>query len=59
MIDLSKSSYIIAESRKIGIESTYSFATLDKVDGIITEAKLSDELTEAADRLGVKIITAD
>ena len=59
MIDLSKSSYVIAESRKIGIESTYSFATLDKVDGIITEAKLSDALTTAADKLGVKIITAD
>lgn len=59
MIDLSKSSYVIAESRKIGIESTYSFATLDKVDGIITEAKLSDALTVAADKLGVQIITAD
>ncbi len=59
MIDLSKSSYVIAESRKIGVESTYSFATLDKVDGIITEAKLSDELTTAADKLGVQIITAD
>ena len=59
MIDLSKTSYVIAESRKIGVESTYCFATLDKVTGIITEAKLSDALTAAADKLGVKIISAD
>ena len=59
MIDISKTSYIIAESRKIGVESVYSFATLDKVDGIITEAKLSDNLTAAAEKLGVKIILTD
>ncbi|MBQ6006570.1 MAG: DeoR/GlpR transcriptional regulator [Selenomonadaceae bacterium] len=59
MIDLSKKSYVIAESRKIGVESTYSFSALDKVDGIITEAKLSDNLIAAAEKLGVKIISAD
>ena len=59
MIELSKNSYIIAESRKIGVEGTYRFATLDKVTGIITEAKLSDNLSTAAENLGVKIISAD
>ena len=59
MIELSKASYIIAESRKIGVESTYSFSKLDKVTGIITEAKLSDNLLTAAENLGVKIISAD
>ncbi len=58
MIELSKSSYIIAESRKIGTESLYRFATLDKVDGIITETELSDDLKSAAEKLGIKIISA-
>ena len=59
VIELSKASYIIAESRKIGVESTYSFSTLDKVDGIITEAKLSANLIDAAKKIGVKIISAE
>lgn len=59
LIELSKTSYIIAESRKIGIESTYCFSPLDKVDGIITEAKLSANLVEDAEKLGVKIIFAE
>ena len=37
MIEISKSSYIIAESRKIGVESTYCFSSLDKVTGIIDD----------------------
>lgn len=59
MIDLSKSCYIIAESGKIGTEGNYRFSTLDKVDGIITETKLSDNLTTTAKNLGVEIISAD
>ena len=59
IIELSKISYVIAESRKIGVESTYCFAPLNKVDGIITEAKLPAKLVDAADKLGVKIILAE
>ena len=59
MIELSKTAYIIAESRKIGVGGYYSFATFDKVDGIITETALSANLTSAAEKLGVKIIVAD
>ena len=59
IIELSKTSYVIAESRKIGVESTYCFAPLNKVDGIITEAKLPAKLVDAADKLGVKIILAE
>ena len=58
MIDCSKASYIIAESRKIGVEGSYHFAALEKVDGLITEADLSENLTTAAEKLGVKIISA-
>lgn len=59
MIELSKSAYIIAESRKIGGGGTYSFAKLEQVDGIITETALTENLTSAADKLGVKIIVAE
>lgn len=59
MIEISKTSYVIAESGKIGVESTYCFAKLEKVDGIITEANLSETLTEAAEKLNVKIIPAE
>ena len=59
MIEQSKTVYIIAESRKIGIESTYCFAKLDRVDGIITETALPANLTAAAEKLGVKIISAE
>ncbi len=58
MIDCSKISYVIAESKKIGVEGTYKFAALDTVDGIITETELSENLTVAAEKLGVKIIVA-
>lgn len=59
LIELSKVSYVIAESRKIGVEGTYSFATLDKINGIITDAKISESLTAAAEKLGTKIILAE
>ena len=59
MIECSKNSYVIAESRKIGVEGNYSFATLDKVTGIITEAKLPENLSAAAEKLDVKIISAE
>lgn len=59
MIEVSKTAYVIAESRKIGMESTYSFAKISDVNGIITEAQLSDDLTAAAEKLGVRIIAAE
>lgn len=59
MIEISKTSYVIAQSRKIGVESIYSFAKVSDVTGIITEGKLSDDLTAAAEKLGVRIIAAE
>ena len=58
IIELSKISYVIAESRKIGVVGNYSFTALEKVDGIITETSLSENLTTAAEKLGVRIISA-
>lgn len=59
MIEFSKSSYIIAESRKIGVVGTYNFSTINKVNGIITEANLPNNLLAEAKKLGVEIIFAD
>lgn len=59
MIELSKTSYVIAESRKIGVESTYSFAKFSDTDGLITETELPENLTSAAEKLNVRIIAAD
>ena len=58
LIELSKAAYVMAESRKIGVEGNFSFATLEKISGIITNAKLSNALTTAAEELGTKIISA-
>jgi len=59
MIELSKASYVIAESRKIGVESTYSFAKCSDVNGLITETELPKTLTTAAEKLGVRIIVSE
>lgn len=59
MIEVSKTTYVIAESRKIGVEGAYSFAKLGDVNGIIIETQLPDTLTTAAEKLGVQIITAE
>ena len=58
MIEISKTSYVIAESRKIGVEGTYSFAKLSDVNGLIIETELPETLTTAAEKLGVTIISA-
>lgn len=59
MIEVSKTTYVIAESRKIGVEGAYSFAKLGDVNGLIIETQLPDNLTAAAEKLGVQIITAE
>ncbi len=59
MIEVSKTTYVIAESRKIGVEGAYSFAKLGDVNGLIIETQLPDDLTAAAEKLGVRIITAE
>ena len=58
MIEISKSTYVIAEARKLGVEGTYRYAKFEQVDALITETALSQPLKDAADKLGVKIISA-
>ena len=58
MIQLSKCTYIVAESAKLGVECNYCFSELSGVEGVITDAEISDKLLQQAENLGVKIITA-
>ena len=58
MIELSKYSCVVAESRKLNVEANFCFSSLDRVDALITDAELSAELTAKAEKLGVKIFSA-
>ncbi|MBE8950741.1 MAG: DeoR/GlpR transcriptional regulator [Quinella sp. 3Q1] len=58
IIELSKETYVMVEGQKFGVEGNYQFSTIDKVSGLITEKKLSEEESALAEKLGVKIISA-
>ena len=55
MIELSQKVYIIAESGKLGTTANFSFATLQKVRGLITDNASKNILT-AAKKMQVEII---
>ncbi len=59
ILNISKNSYIVAESGKFGSEANYTFATLEKVRGIITENGPGDEIFKALQDLNLKIILPD
>ncbi len=59
MIELSQNVYIIAESRKFGTEANFTFATLQKVRGLITETAPPKKILDAAKKMQVKIILPD
>lgn len=46
VISKAKKIYIIADSSKFGVSDSYTFTTLDKVDGIITDQNLAKEKLE-------------
>ena len=56
ILEISKKSYIIAESRKLGVEAHYSFATFENVSGLITETEPSKETMKAAEDMNLEII---
>ena len=59
ILSISKNTYIIAESRKFGVEANYTFSTLENVRGIITESKPADEILQLAQDLNLEIILPD
>lgn len=56
VISLSKKNFIVAESRKLGMEGKFSFANFDKISGVITETEPAKEILSAAKDLGIEII---
>ena len=56
ILSVSKNSYIIAESRKFGVEARYTFSTLENVRGIITETKPAEGILKVAQDLNLEII---
>ena len=59
MLALSKTAYIIAESRKLGFEANYRFAGFENVSGIITESKPPEKILKIAEERGVEFILPD
>ena len=56
IISMSKTSYVVAESMKLNSEGNYNYATLDELNGLITDEKPSEDIVRAAEEYGVKII---
>ena len=56
MIEISQNIYVIAESRKLGTEASFNFATLNKVRGLITESIPSEKILADAEKMKLKII---
>lgn len=56
ILELGKKNYIVAESGKLNVEAKFSFATFEKVSGLITEIKPAEEILKTAKNLGVEII---
>ncbi len=59
ILSLSENSYIIAESRKFGVQANYTFAMPKNIRGLITETKPAPEILKAADEMNLKIILPD
>ena len=59
MIELSQNIYVIAESRKLGTEASFNFATLNKVRGLITETAPPKKSLDAANKMQLEIILPD
>ena len=59
VLNLSKKNFVVAESRKLNAEGKFSFATFEKVSGLITENKPATEILKAAKNLNVEIIFPD
>lgn len=59
MIELSQNVYVMAESSKLGTEANFTFATLQKVSGLITETCPAKKILDAANKMQVKIILPD
>ena len=56
ILNLSKKNFIVAESRKLSVEGNFSFATFEKVFGLITETEPEKEILQQAKKLNLEIV---
>ena len=56
ILNLSRKNFIVAESRKLGTEGKFSFATFEKISALITETEPPKEILQSAKDLNVEII---
>ena len=56
VLEIGKKNFIMAESRKIGVEANFSFATFENVFGLITETKPAPGILSAAEKINLEII---
>ena len=59
IIQVSKSSYIVAQARKFSTDGNYNFSTLDSIAGIITDVKPKTDICETASEYGIEIIWSE
>lgn len=48
--------YVLMDSSKFGMKSTYSFASLNEIHGIIADGKLPEEFVKECEGMGIEII---
>ena len=58
ILEISKKNFVVAESRKLSVEADFSFATFEKVSGLITESEPTTEILTAAEKINLEIIAA-
>lgn len=56
ILKLSKKSYVMAESRKLGVEANFAFATFENVFGLITETEPAPGILKSAKDINLEII---
>ena len=56
MVRCAREVVVLADSRKIGAESTTRFATLDDIDVLITDEGISEHQLKALKKAGVDVV---
>lgn len=56
VLEIGKKNFIMAESRKLGVEANFSFATFENVFGLITETEPAPGILSAAKKMNLEII---
>ena len=56
VIGQAERSYVLMDSGKVGLTSTFSFAVLDDIDGIVSDDGLAEEVVRACRARGKHVL---